>query len=89
MSDELITQRRLQRLQFFQDNCKRCIGTQIQINRKCGKLRGFNSVFCKKLDNYLNKQNIELKEEMLNDMLQYLKPTPSAGEVNENDTKEK
>jgi len=49
-------------LSFFNQQCKGCIGTQLQKDRKCGKLTGCDVVNCDLMEEWIHNQMKEEKE---------------------------
>ncbi len=62
---DLLLQLQMLRLEFFDKYCKSCIGTNLQKERKCAKLRDHDFLSCSKKDNYIKSRISGLEKEIM------------------------
>ena len=62
---ELLLKIQLIRIEFFEKHCKSCIGSKLQEERKCAKLRSNDFLSCKKKDRYIEYRIKETKKEIV------------------------
>ena len=67
--NEINIKLKLVELDFFDKNCKSCIGTNLQEERECAKLKGHNFLCCKKKENYVKINFKNEKEKIIKNMV--------------------
>lgn len=73
LKEELITNRSLGKLFFFEKECKSCINTNKQKDRKCIKLVGYPDFSCRKKELFLNKYNDKIRNRILDKCFDVIK----------------
>ena len=56
-------------LEFFEKHCRDCIGTKLQVERGCAKLKGHKFLCCKKKENYVKINFKNEKEKIIKNMI--------------------
>jgi len=72
LSEELYTQRVMDRMYFFRTKCKICVKTKLQRKRDCNILKGYNFPCCNVMENYINKKNREKSKQLLSELMMTL-----------------
>jgi len=69
LSEELYTQRVVDRMYFFGTKCKRCVKAKLQGKRDCNILKGYNFPCCNVMENHINKKNREKSKQLLSELM--------------------
>ena len=60
------------KFQFFETYCKKCIKTKLMKKRDCDLLYGYKKPCCDLMDKFVEKENKEINDKMLDKALQHL-----------------
>lgn len=74
---ELLLNYELLHINYSNRICVKCIGTDKQVERKCGLLFGINKPTCKKMESWIDKKQKKEEKELIQGLLTNLQQPTS------------